>query len=238
MKFSFLHQRHALSTSFDLFVVTYWVTNSLLKLIHILLFSTEKTEFPFELPYFRVLPICCLNSMWISENLHNHELYLQWELKSQEQRVRHLRNLWKRYIHAPNSTLSHTGMQVGSDTWAEQQRTCLLCLCPCVCLLTQRFRKTNIPWLYSGSVAQVNLFPLPARFTSTCQGPTFNNLLLASSSQFLLAFSTSLSFSLHPNKRPQHLESIPFAFPVHSIWRATSFSLKMTSGLPRLQPAG
>ena len=47
MKFSFFHQRHALSTSFDIFVVTYRVTNFLPKLVHMLLFSTEKTEFPF-----------------------------------------------------------------------------------------------------------------------------------------------------------------------------------------------
>ncbi len=44
-KFSFSHQRHALSTSFDIFVVTYRVTNFLPKLIYMLLFSTEKTEF-------------------------------------------------------------------------------------------------------------------------------------------------------------------------------------------------
>ena len=54
----FFCQRHALSTSFDIFVVTYRVTNFLPKLIHMLLFSMEKTEFPFfEFHYFRVLPI-------------------------------------------------------------------------------------------------------------------------------------------------------------------------------------
>ena len=59
MKFScFSHQRHALSTSFDIAVVTYRVTNYLPKLVDMLLFSVcEKTEFPFfEIPYFRVLP--------------------------------------------------------------------------------------------------------------------------------------------------------------------------------------
>ncbi len=57
MKFSFFHQRHAMSTSFDIFMVTYRVTNFLPKLIDLLLFSVEKTEFPFfEIPYFRVLP--------------------------------------------------------------------------------------------------------------------------------------------------------------------------------------
>ena len=39
------------------FVVTYRVTNFLSKLLDMLLFSAEKTEFPFfEIPYFRVLP--------------------------------------------------------------------------------------------------------------------------------------------------------------------------------------
>ncbi len=41
-KFSFFCQRHALLTSFDIFVVTYRVTNFLPKLINMLLFSTEK----------------------------------------------------------------------------------------------------------------------------------------------------------------------------------------------------
>ncbi len=58
MKFSFFHQRHALSTSFDIFVVTYRVTNFLPKLMDMLLFFGEKTEFPFfEIPYFRVLRV-------------------------------------------------------------------------------------------------------------------------------------------------------------------------------------
>ena len=44
--------------SFGIFVVTYRVTNFLPKLVHMLLFSAEKTEFPFfEFPYFRVLPM-------------------------------------------------------------------------------------------------------------------------------------------------------------------------------------
>ncbi len=60
MKFSFFHQRHALPTSFDIFAVTYRVTNLLPKLVDMLLFSAEKTEFPFfEFPYFWVLP--CLS---------------------------------------------------------------------------------------------------------------------------------------------------------------------------------
>ena len=67
MKFRFFfRQRHALSTSFDIFVVAYRVTNFLPKLINILLFSAtyyyflrKKTEFPFfEIPYFRALPEC------------------------------------------------------------------------------------------------------------------------------------------------------------------------------------
>ncbi len=50
-------QRHALSTSFDICVVTYRVTNFLPKLVDMLLFSTEKTDFSiFGFPYFRVLP--------------------------------------------------------------------------------------------------------------------------------------------------------------------------------------
>ncbi len=55
-KFSFFYQRHALSTSFDIFVVTYRVTNFLPKLLHMLLFCMEKTEFPFMVfPYFQVM---------------------------------------------------------------------------------------------------------------------------------------------------------------------------------------
>ncbi len=38
----FSHQRHALSASFDIFVVTYRVTNFLPKLVNMLLFSAEK----------------------------------------------------------------------------------------------------------------------------------------------------------------------------------------------------
>ena len=53
----FFRQRHTLSTSFDIFVITYRVTNFLLKLVDMLLFSTEKTEFPFLVfPYFWVMP--------------------------------------------------------------------------------------------------------------------------------------------------------------------------------------
>ena len=45
--------------SFNIFVVTYRVTNFLPKLVHMLLFSTEKTDF-----YFFHFPIfgCCLDS--------------------------------------------------------------------------------------------------------------------------------------------------------------------------------
>ncbi len=57
MKFSFFHQRRALATSFDIFVLTNRVTNFFPNLMDMLLFSTEKTEFRFsEFPYFRVLP--------------------------------------------------------------------------------------------------------------------------------------------------------------------------------------
>ena len=59
-KLSFFHQRHTLSMSFDIFVVTYRVINFLPKLVHMLLFSIEKTEFPFLVfPYFRVMPPIC-----------------------------------------------------------------------------------------------------------------------------------------------------------------------------------
>ena len=52
----FCHQRHALSISFDVLVVTYRVTNFLPKLVNMLLFSVEKTEFPFLVfPYFWVM---------------------------------------------------------------------------------------------------------------------------------------------------------------------------------------
>ena len=57
LKFSFFSQRQALLTSFDIVVVTYRVTNILPKLVNMLLFSMEKTEFPFLVfPYFRVMP--------------------------------------------------------------------------------------------------------------------------------------------------------------------------------------
>ena len=56
-KFSFFRQRHALSRCFNIFVVTYRVTNFLPKLVDMLLFSTEKTDCHFfSFPYFRVLP--------------------------------------------------------------------------------------------------------------------------------------------------------------------------------------
>ncbi len=57
-KFSFFCQRQALSTSFNIFVVTYSVTNFLPKLVDMLLFSVKKnwiSFFPF--PYFSVLPL-------------------------------------------------------------------------------------------------------------------------------------------------------------------------------------
>ena len=67
MKFSFFRQRHALSTSFDIFVVTYRVTNFLPKLINMLLFSTKKTEFPFfEFPIFG----CCRPLLWPESWIH------------------------------------------------------------------------------------------------------------------------------------------------------------------------
>ena len=57
-KISFLLcQIHALSTSFNTFVVTYGVANFLPKLVHLLLFSMEKTEFLFfQFPIFRAWP--------------------------------------------------------------------------------------------------------------------------------------------------------------------------------------
>ena len=58
-KFSFFCQRHALSTSFDIFVVTYRVTKFLPKLMDMLLFSMEKNWISiFCFPYFPVLPGC------------------------------------------------------------------------------------------------------------------------------------------------------------------------------------
>ncbi len=56
-KFSFFGQRQALLTSFDIFVITYRVTNFLPNLVNMLLFSMEKTGFPFLFfPYFPVVP--------------------------------------------------------------------------------------------------------------------------------------------------------------------------------------
>ncbi len=56
-KLSFFCPRHTLSMSFYIFVITYRVTNFLPKLVYMLLFSTEKTEFPFfEFPIFGCCP--------------------------------------------------------------------------------------------------------------------------------------------------------------------------------------
>ena len=52
-KRNFFPQRHVLSTSFDIFVVTFRVTNFLPKLVDMLLFSTEKTECPIGHPFWQ-----------------------------------------------------------------------------------------------------------------------------------------------------------------------------------------
>ncbi len=53
----FLHRRHALLRSFDIFAVTFRMTNFLPKLYMCYYFLGKKTEFPCsEFPYFRVLP--------------------------------------------------------------------------------------------------------------------------------------------------------------------------------------
>ncbi len=86
MKFSFFYQRHALSTSFDIFVVTYRVTNFLLKLIDMLLFSAEKTDFPcFEIPYFRVLPFPARHfyggfpfGLWVKSRRKKNRPQIEW----------------------------------------------------------------------------------------------------------------------------------------------------------------
>ena len=54
-KFSFFRQRHALLASFDIFVVTYRVTNFLPKL---LLFSTEKKKLNFHLWFSPIFGLC------------------------------------------------------------------------------------------------------------------------------------------------------------------------------------
>ncbi len=60
-KLSFFRQRHTLSTSFDIFVITYRVTNFLPKLVHMLLFSAEKNWISiFGFPLF--LGYACRNS--------------------------------------------------------------------------------------------------------------------------------------------------------------------------------
>ncbi len=57
MEIQFFPSKTALWKSFDIFIVTYRVTNFLPKLVDMLLFSVEKTEFPFFVfPYFPVLP--------------------------------------------------------------------------------------------------------------------------------------------------------------------------------------
>ncbi len=56
--------------SFDIFVITYRVTNFLPKLVDMLLFSTEKTEFPFLVfPYFRVMPGMTYTNWWRDRRL-------------------------------------------------------------------------------------------------------------------------------------------------------------------------
>ncbi len=52
----FFHQRHALSMSFGIFVLTYRMTNVLPKLVYILLVFREKTEFSFLKSLFPLLP--------------------------------------------------------------------------------------------------------------------------------------------------------------------------------------
>ncbi len=67
---AFSRQRHALSTSFDIFAVTYieWL-NFLPKLVDMLLFSTYKTELPFLVfPYFRVMPPQCSQTLSLQRN--------------------------------------------------------------------------------------------------------------------------------------------------------------------------
>ena len=63
-KFKYFPWKTYIVTSFDIFVITYRVINFLPKLVHMLLFSTEKTKFPFLVfPYFRVMPA---NSMHLA----------------------------------------------------------------------------------------------------------------------------------------------------------------------------
>ena len=58
----FFPQRHALSTSFDIFMVTYRVTNFLPKLVDCYYFLWKKLNFHFlKSPFFRVLPCRFIN---------------------------------------------------------------------------------------------------------------------------------------------------------------------------------
>ncbi len=66
MKFIFFCQRHELSTSFDIFVVTYGMTNFLPKLVDMLFFSGKKLNFHFlNSPIFGRCP--CQHTLRISE---------------------------------------------------------------------------------------------------------------------------------------------------------------------------
>ena len=66
----FLRQRHALSRNFDSFVVTYRVTNFLPKLMDMLLFSMEKTEFSFcEFPFFGYCRVLVMTMLLLKLNL-------------------------------------------------------------------------------------------------------------------------------------------------------------------------
>ncbi len=70
-KFNFFYQRHALSTSFDIFVVTYRVTNFLPKLVNMLLFSREKTKFPFfGFPLFSGYALQCKGGGYVHDDDH------------------------------------------------------------------------------------------------------------------------------------------------------------------------
>ena len=67
--------------SFDIFVITYRVTNFLPKLVNMLLFSTEKTEFPFLVfPYFRVMPLACGMSNTLVHRKQRQQLEIDLQL--------------------------------------------------------------------------------------------------------------------------------------------------------------
>ena len=66
----FFHQRHTLSMSFGIFVVTYRVTNVLPKLVDMLLFFKKKQNFHFLKSLFSTIAVRTKNSAFVLSNYY------------------------------------------------------------------------------------------------------------------------------------------------------------------------